>query len=243
MSDFEWNDVNQSLETLFDEIEERVRASIREILVAARNSVGSLESSLLAPAADGENLRFLVSVNPELEGSEIRVPCGKSIAGYAFSTGQMVAAADVAEELGDRHFAEVDRKTGSPTKAYLVVPLTLGENTLGVLTFHNRPKGKEGEPFSPESIDLAQEFAIRCAALLRFHQRVCAQMEVTRRGLAQGGELKETGAREESMELLGRLESYSDSDRAFVAGLLDLLEKRRDEGLFRDLGLGAARDE
>ena len=238
-----WDKVTQSIETLFDEIEERVRASIREILEAARDSVGSLESSLLAPTPDGENLQFLVSVNPDLEGSDIRVPCGRSIAGYAYSAGQLVATADVAEEMGDRHFADVDKKTGSPTKAYLVVPLTLGEHTLGVLTFHNRPKGKEGEPFPPDAIDLAQEFAAKCATLLRFHQRLSAQMEATRRGLGDSVDFQESGPREESMELLSRLETFSARDRAFVADLLDLLERRRDESLFRDLGLGAVGDE
>src|SRR3990172_10348121 len=121
-TDFLWDDLKRSIETLFEGIEEQVRDGIRQILEAARERVGSVESSLLAPTSDGENLRFLVSVNPELEGSDILVPCGKSIAGYAYSAGQLVAAADVAEEMGDRHFAEVDQRTKSRTKAYLLFP-------------------------------------------------------------------------------------------------------------------------
>ena len=242
--DPDWRELSQNLEHRFRALTDSVRDAIRDMVREACHLVGSAESSLLVPDRGGTHLEFFVSVNPSLEGSGIEIPCDRSIAGYVFTTGQLIAVDNVAEDPMDRHFPEVDRKTGTPTREYLAVPLMHADETLGVLTFMNRPEGKASQSFSPEEIERAQGYATLCAASLRFFQRVRYQAELVCRDLRECVK-RETGfpegfpsmavppvGPEDSpvLRVLSRLESLTEEDQAFCADLVDLLERHRGSG-------------
>jgi GAF domain-containing protein len=240
-----WQQLSRNLEQRFRALTDSVRDEIRGIVREACHSVGSAESSLLVPDRRGAHLEFLVSVNPSLEGSGIEIPCDRSIAGYVFTTGQLIAVDNVAEDPMDRHYPEVDRKTGTPTREYLAVPLMHSDETLGVLTFMNRPEGKANQSYSPREIERAQGYATLCSASLRFFQRVRYQAELVCRDLKKCAK-RETGFPESFpsmavppvgpedspvLRVLSRLESLPEEDQAFCADLVDLLERHRARGL------------
>ncbi len=99
---------------------------------------------------------------------KMRLPPGKGIAGFVFTTGQPMAVADVARE--ETFYAEVDRATGYSTQTILATPLRAGDETVGVLEIVNRLGDPPYEPFSPDDMDRAAHFADAIALLVDAHE-------------------------------------------------------------------------
>jgi len=98
----------------------------------------------------------------------MRVPAGKGIAGFVFSSGQPMAIADAGEE--ESFYAEVDKETGYSTQTILATPLRHKDEVIGVLEYINRRGTPPFEPFTPDEMDRAALFAEAIASLVNAYQ-------------------------------------------------------------------------
>jgi len=98
----------------------------------------------------------------------VRVPAGKGIAGFVFSSGQPMAVADVGEESS--FYAEIDKKTGYSTQTILATPLRHSGEIIGVLEYVNRTGMPPFEPFSPEEMDKAAFYGEAIASLVNAYE-------------------------------------------------------------------------
>lgn len=238
----DWNQLVAQLTDRFRGLADHVLQDLSQLLVTAREVVRASESGLMVPADDAEgHLRFLVSVNSSAEANEalrdIRVPCDRSLAGFVYNTGQLVAIANPED-----YYAEVDAKTGLKTEIYFAAPMVNDDEIVGVITFLNRPPGEPQELFSEEELTAGQRFASLAAAALRYYDRACLQEQLFL------SELRETveqmipeasfaegvgqSARDASGALVARallqLEKLSPSSRMMAAEIIDVLASHRD---------------
>jgi hypothetical protein len=157
---------------------------LREVVGLGVEAVGALAGSVLVPDADGQHLRFLVAAGPTADRlAEIRVPIHRSIAGYVYSTGQMMALAEVPEDVPN-YSREVARLTGTETRTYLALPVQAGGRTLGVSTYINRPGDPPFTPYVPDEVARAQTFAAALGVLLRYHEHTRLATTAAAAGLA-----------------------------------------------------------
>ncbi|HEX8653507.1 MAG TPA: GAF domain-containing protein [Pyrinomonadaceae bacterium] len=143
--------------------------SIENLLQLAAAAMGSDEASVLVRDGNEGGLRFKVAIGEvadKLMG--VRIPPGKGIAGFVFSSGQPMAVADVAQE--ETFYAEVDRATGYSTQTILATPLRVGSEMVGVLEFVNRLGDPPYKPFTPDEMDQAAHFADAIATLVDAHE-------------------------------------------------------------------------
>jgi len=114
-------------------------------------------------------LRFLVAIGEVADKLlTMRIPPGKGIAGFVFSSGQPMAVADVAQE--ETFYAEVDRAVGFSTQTILATPLRVEGEMVGVLEFVNREGSPPYKPFTPDEMDQAAHFADAIATLVDAHE-------------------------------------------------------------------------
>ena len=97
----------------------------------------------------------------------MRIPPGKGIAGFVFSSGSRWPA-DVAQE--ETFYAEVDRAVGFSTQTILATPLRVEGEVVGVLEFVNREGDPPYKPFTPDEMDQAAHFADAIATLVDAHE-------------------------------------------------------------------------
>ncbi len=143
--------------------------SIENLLRLAAQSVSSDEASVLVRDGNRGGLRFLVAIGEVADKlMRVRIPPGKGIAGFVFSSGQPMAVANVSQE--EIFYAEVDRATGYSTQTILATPLRAGGETVGVLEFVNRLGNPPYQPFSPDEMDQAAHFADAIATLVNAHE-------------------------------------------------------------------------
>jgi GAF domain-containing protein len=91
----------------------------------------------------------------------LAIPTGAGIAGYAFSTGQPLAVADVSQDPRfDRTIAE---STGYVPRSLLATPLIDDEGTIGVLEVLDRRTGS----FDLRDLELAAAFAREATVIAR----------------------------------------------------------------------------
>lgn len=137
---------------------EPLRRSIEELLRLSASQLKSGEASVLIRDGEDGDLRFLSAIG-QVAGSlvDLKIPAGKGIAGFVFSSGQPMAVADVGET--DTFYAEVDRTTGYSTQMILATPLRHNDEVIGVLEYVNRSTGPPFEPFTPDEMDTAALFA------------------------------------------------------------------------------------
>lgn len=113
----------------------------------------------------GDRLVFVAAAGPaagDVVGLGIDAAAG--IAGYAFSTGQPLAVADVAADPRfDRSIAEA---TGYVPRSLLATPLTDEQGTIGVLEVLDRRDGT----FSLRDLDLAATLAAEATIIVRRSQ-------------------------------------------------------------------------
>lgn len=142
-----------------------ILSSIRSLLEASAASIGSADASVLIRDEDEGDLRFLTAIGSVAEQlSDIRIPAGKGIAGFVFSSGQPMAVADAGEE--ESFYAEVDKRTGYSTQMLLATPLRFDGDIIGVLEYVNRRGQPPYEPFTPDEMDRAAIYSDAIASLV-----------------------------------------------------------------------------
>jgi GAF domain-containing protein len=143
--------------------------SIENLLRVAAQSIGSDEASVLVRDGNEGGLKFLVAIGRVADKlMKVRIPPGRGIAGFVFSSGQPVAVADAAQE--ETFYAEVDRATGYSTQTLLATPLRAAGEMVGVLEFVNRLGEPPYQPFSPSEMDRAAHFADAIGTLVDAHE-------------------------------------------------------------------------
>ena len=143
--------------------------SIENLLELAAAAMGSDEASVLVRDGNEGGLKFTVAIGEVADKLlNVRIPPGKGIAGFVFSSGQPMAIADVAQE--ETFYAEVDRATGYSTQTILATPLRVGSEMVGVLEFVNRLGDPPYKPFTPDEMDQAAHFADAIATLVDAHE-------------------------------------------------------------------------
>ncbi|MBS1796400.1 MAG: GAF domain-containing protein [Acidobacteria bacterium] len=145
--------------------------SIVHLLRITAAEMNSEEASVLIREGDDGDLRFLSATGKVAEQLiNLRVPAGKGIAGFVFSSGQPMAVADAGEE--ETFYAEVDKQTGYSTQTILATPLRHNGEVIGVLEYVNRIGEPPYEPFSPVEMDKAALFAEAVASLINAYESV-----------------------------------------------------------------------
>ncbi len=171
MSETSENSLEKKLQNLIETIDvanaltEPITASIVNFLKITAFELHSEEASVLIREGDEGDLRFLSAVGKVAEQLvNLRVPAGKGIAGFVFSSGQPMAVADAGEE--ETFYAEVDKQTGYSTQTILATPLRYNGEIIGVLEYVNRIGEPPFEAYTPREMDKAALFAEAVASLV-----------------------------------------------------------------------------
>jgi signal transduction protein with GAF and PtsI domain len=139
--------------------------SIENLLQVAAEAVGASEASVVVRDGNKGALKFMSAIGTVAEKlMKVKIPPGKGIAGFVFSSGQPMAVANAAEE--ESFYAEVDRATGYRTQTLLATPLRVRGEVIGVLELINRPGDPPFSPFTPDEMDQAAHFADAIATLV-----------------------------------------------------------------------------
>lgn len=141
---------------------------LRRLVRDTCDAIGAAEGSILVPSEDQTHLKFLVSVNPALDGSDTTVPVGESVSGYVFSSRQAMAKVNP-ESVGS---SRVDKIANNQTEFLLAVPVMDDEGVYGVATFVNRKAGAEKIPFSVEELRLGQSFGEIYATAIKLYRKI-----------------------------------------------------------------------
>jgi transcriptional regulator with GAF, ATPase, and Fis domain len=161
--------------------------SIENLLQLAAAAMGSDEASVLSRDGNEGGLKFTVAIGEVADKLlNVRIPPGKGIAGFVFSSGQPMAIADVAQE--ETFYAEVDRATGYSTQTILATPLRVGSEVVGVLEFVNRLGDPPYQPFTPDEMDKAAHFADAIATLVDAHETAGLIESLFERSVKAGAE-------------------------------------------------------
>jgi signal transduction protein with GAF and PtsI domain len=143
--------------------------SIENLLKISAAEINSEEASVLVRDGDAGDLRFLSAVGKVAEHLKtLKIPAGKGIAGFVFSSGQPMALTDVGEE--DTFYAEVDRQTGYSTQTILATPLRYDGEVIGVLEYVNRIGEPPFESFTSDEMDRVALFAEAIASLVNAYE-------------------------------------------------------------------------
>ena len=130
-------------------------------------------SLFLVDPETNELVLYHASSNQSIELEQIRIPSGKGIIGSVVETGQTVIVNDAKQD--ERHYGDVDERTGFLTRSILAVPLTTrmvalgssrgstGIHTIGGLEALNKVDG----PFTEEDAQLFRTLAIQAATVLQ----------------------------------------------------------------------------
>jgi signal transduction protein with GAF and PtsI domain len=143
--------------------------SIRNLLELSARSMKSEEASVIIRDGDNGDLQFLLAtgqVADQLIG--MKIPAGKGIAGFVFSSGSPMAVTDVGQE--ETFYAEVDKTTGYTTQTILATPLRFNDEIIGVLEYVNRIGEPPFEPFTSFEMDKAALFADAIASLVNSYE-------------------------------------------------------------------------
>ena len=219
--------------------------SIENLLQLAAAAMGSDEASVLVRDGNEGGLRFKVAIGEVADKlTGVRIPPGKGIAGFVFSSGQPMAVADVAQE--ETFYAEVDRATGYSTQTILATPLRVGSEMVGVLEFVNRLGDPPYKPFTPDEMDQAAHFADAIATLVDAHETAglieslfTRSIKATGEGAAEGPEagtdlrqwLKDLRSAPEHRDLmqmavsLRDIANRGDAERELCRDVLDALAR------------------
>jgi Nif-specific regulatory protein len=236
-----------------------LKRSIENLLRLAAQSVGSDEASVLVRDGNEGGLRFLVAIGEVADKLlTLRIPPGKGIAGFVFSSGQPMAVADVAQE--ETFYAEVDRAVGFSTQTILATPLRVEGEMVGVLEFVNREGSPPYKPFTPDEMDQAAHFADAIATLVDAHESAGlietlfehstrgadAQAETSQSGEALRQWLREMQAAPEHRDLLQMavalrdVASRGDAERELCRDVLDALARFTEKRAATSTGYSAS---
>jgi signal transduction protein with GAF and PtsI domain len=148
---------------------EPLTSSIENLLKVTASEMNSEEASVLIREGNEGDLRFLSAIGRVADQlKNLRVPAGKGIAGFVFSSGQPMAVADAGEEAS--FYAEVDKQTGYSTQTILATPLRHNGEVIGVLEYVNRIGEPPFAAFTPREMDKAALFAEAVASLVNAYE-------------------------------------------------------------------------
>ncbi len=151
------NDVAQSLSSTLD-LDQLLNQILKSSVAILDCEAGSL---FMIDEGTGD-LIFAVTEGPvasNLVGQ--RLPPGTGLVGKAADSGQPIIANDVYKTQD--WSAETDEQTGFVTQSMLVVPLTVNENTIGVIEVINK---RDGANFTPEEQELLAVFTGQAAVAI-----------------------------------------------------------------------------
>jgi signal transduction protein with GAF and PtsI domain len=175
MSEINSNDLEKKLQSVIETVDvanaltEPMTVSIENLLKISANAMNSEEASVIVRDGDEGDLRFLSAIGKVADRlKNLKIPAGKGIAGFVFSSGQPMAITDVGEE--DTFYAEVDKQTGYSTQTILATPLRYNGEIIGVLEYVNRIGEPPYEPFTPKEMDKASLYAEAIAALVNAYE-------------------------------------------------------------------------
>lgn len=151
-----------------DEILADAAEMLRQLVRDTCEAISASEGSILVPSEDRTELRFLVSMNPALDPSDIRVPVDGSVSGYVFSSRQAMAKVNP-ESAGS---SKVDKVASIQTKYLLAVPVIDDDRVYGVATFVNRRGNALDEPFSAANLKMAQCFGEIYATAMKLYRKI-----------------------------------------------------------------------
>jgi signal transduction protein with GAF and PtsI domain len=238
-----WHDQFREIASHLTKPAEVVMHYLREVLRRGVVAVGAAGGSILVPDDARQHLRFLVSHGPGADKLvNMMVPIDRSIAGYVFSTGHMMALGDLQEEQPPNYYAEVSKQTGVATRTYLVVPILQGGRVRGVATYINRDGSPPFRPFQPDEMERARQYAVLEGAMLRNLERTrhladfaAYDLSVAWAALDPSGPdpmpasaRSEGGRVEPWVRLLQDMERLSEEDQEFCADLVAFVMRRRD---------------
>lgn len=148
---------------------EPVTHSIENLLKISAAEMNSEEASVIVRDGDQGDMKFLSAIGKvAAQLIDVKIPSGKGIAGFVFSSGQPMAITDVGEE--DSFYAEVDRQTGFSTQTILATPLRYNGEIIGVLEYINRIGEPPFESFTSDEMDKAALFAEAIASLVNAYE-------------------------------------------------------------------------
>jgi len=163
----DWREVLQRLL----EPDQTVLQLLDEVLARAVSLLHAQTGAVMVPAEDGTHLIFLSAHGGVAKKLlKLRVPISGSIAGYVFSTCQMMAM-DMASEKPEFFYDEIDKKVANATEIYLALPILSQGRCLGVSTYVNRPEGAPRTPFDQVEMDQARRFAPILGVVLNYLHR------------------------------------------------------------------------
>lgn len=175
MSETDENNFEKKFRNLIETIDvanaltEPLTISIENLLKVTASEMNSEEASVLIREGSEGDLRFLSAIGKVADQlKNLRVPAGKGIAGFVFSSGQPMAVADAGEE--ETFYAEVDKQTGYSTQTILATPLRHNGEVIGVLEYINRIGEPPYEAFTPREMDKAALFAEAVASLVTAYE-------------------------------------------------------------------------
>ncbi|MDQ3181070.1 MAG: GAF domain-containing protein [Acidobacteriota bacterium] len=175
MSDESNNRLEEKLRSIIETIDavntltEPITHSIEKLLQISAAKMNSEEASVIVRDGDAGDMKFLAAIGKvAVQLMEVKIPSGKGIAGFVFSSGQPLAITNVGEE--ESFYAEVDRQTGYSTQTILATPLRYDGEIIGVLEYINRIGEPPFEAFTPDEMDKAVLFAEAIAALVKTYE-------------------------------------------------------------------------
>jgi GAF domain-containing protein len=137
--------------------------ALRAIADAGAAALHVTAASIALHDAATNQLVFRAAAGPQGEGVVgLAMASHEGIAGYAFSTGQPLAIADVATDA--RFGRETAERTGYVPRSLLAVPLVDGEGVIGVMEWLDRA---DGNPFDLVDLEVATRVAGAASATAR----------------------------------------------------------------------------
>jgi GAF domain len=146
--------------------------SIKHLLKQTAALMNCDEASIIVRDGNEGDLRFLAAIGEVADKlMNVKIPAGKGIAGFVFSSGSPMAIADVGQESA--FYEEIDKQTGYTTQTILATPLRFEGEIIGVLEYVNRLGEPPFEPFSPDEMDRAALYADAFSPLINAHEFAC----------------------------------------------------------------------
>jgi GAF domain-containing protein len=138
-------------------------AVLRAIADAADAAVRVTAASMAMHDDATDRLVFRVAAGREGGGVDgLSIASHEGIAGYAYSTGQPLAVADV--RVDPRFELAAAERTGYVPRSILAVPLADEDGVIGVMELLDR---RDGEPFDLADVELAGRFGAAATASIR----------------------------------------------------------------------------